>query len=187
MMNNSDTIRFETRIPVREVMQSHPITIDVGETVARAAQTMCRNEVGSCIVLQNSLPTGIVTEEDINCKVVAKDLKPGEVRVSEIMSTPLITIGSEKLVGDAVGMMVKHRVRRLPVVEDQVVIGIVTVRDILTVAAEVNELLADLIEINREEEYAMGVCDRCGNLSDDLSRVDNLMLCPVCREEEQLL
>lgn len=83
--------------------------------------------------------------------------------------------------------MVKNRVRRLPVVENQMVIGIVTVRDILTVAAEVNELLADLIEINREEEYAMGVCDRCGKMSDDLSRVDSLMLCPTCREEEQLL
>ncbi|NLA99593.1 MAG: CBS domain-containing protein [Methanomicrobiales archaeon] len=187
MMNNSDTIRFETRIPVREVMQSHPTTVDVGETVARAAQNMCRDEVGSCIVLQNNLPTGIVTEEDINCKIVAKDLKPSSVHVSEIMSTPLITIGAEKLVGDAAAMMVKHRVRRLPVVEDQTVIGIVTVRDILTVAAEVNELLADLIEINREEEYAMGVCDRCGNISDDLSRVDNLMLCTTCREEEQLL
>lgn len=187
MMNNNDTIRFETRIPVREVMQSQPTTIDAGETVARAAQTMCRDGVGSCIVLQDNLPTGIVTEEDINCKVVAKDLKPGSIHVSDIMSTPLITIGAEKLVGDAAAMMVKHRVRRLPVVEGPLVIGIVTVRDILTVAAEVNELLADLIEINREEEYAMGVCDRCGNMSDDLSRVDNLMLCPVCREEEQLL
>ncbi|HQP71332.1 MAG TPA: CBS domain-containing protein, partial [Methanoculleus sp.] len=88
MMNNSNAIRFETRIPLREVMQTHPTTIDVGETVARAAQTMCRAGVGSCIVLQNSLPTGIVTEEDINCKVVAKNLKPGEVRVSEVMSTP---------------------------------------------------------------------------------------------------
>lgn len=126
-------------------------------------------------------------EEDINCKVVAKNLKPGEVRVSEVMSTPLITIGADKLVEDAAAMMVKHRVRRLPVVEDQMVIGIVTVRDILTVATEVNELLADLIEINREEVYAMGVCDRCGNMSDALSRVDNLMLCPACREEEQLL
>ena len=187
MMNNSDAIHFETRVPVREVMQSHPTTIDVGETVARAAQIMCRDEVGSCIVLQNNLPTGIVTEEDINCKVVAKDIKPSSIHVSEIMSTPLITIGSDKLVGDAAAMMVKHRVRRLPVVENQMVIGIVTVRDILTVAAEVNELLADIIEINREEEYAMGVCDRCGNMSDDLSRVDNLMLCPVCREEDQLL
>src|SRR5690554_6910777 len=119
MMNNSDAIRFETRIPVREVMQSHPTTIDVSETVARAAQIMCRDEVGSCIVLQNNLPTGIVTEEDINCKVVAKDLKPGDIHVSEIMSTPLITIGADKLVGDAAVMMVKHRVRRLPVVEDQ--------------------------------------------------------------------
>jgi len=146
-----------------------------------------RDGVGSCIVLQNNLPTGIVTEEDINCKVVAKDLKPSSIQVREIMSTPLITIGADKLVGDAAAMMVKHRVRRLPVVENQMVIGIVTVRDILTVAAEVNELLADLIEINREEEYAMGVCDRCGKMSDDLSRVDNLMLCPACREEEQLL
>ncbi|WP_292492221.1 CBS domain-containing protein [Methanoculleus sp. 10] len=187
MMNNSDAIHFETRVPIREVMRSHPTTVDVGETVARAAQTMCRDEVGSCIVLQNSLPIGIVTEEDINCKVVAKDVKPGSVRVDGIMSTPLITIGADKMVGDAVAMMVKHRVRRLPVVENQRVIGIVTVRDILTVAAEVNELLADLIEINREEEYTMGVCDRCGNMSDDLSRVDNLMLCHACREEEQLL
>ncbi|HQD26710.1 MAG TPA: CBS domain-containing protein, partial [Methanoculleus thermophilus] len=128
MMNNSDTIHFETRVPVREVMRSHPTTIDVGETVARAAQSMCRDEVGSCIVLQNNLPIGIVTEEDINCKVVAKDLKPSEVYVSEIMSTPLITIGAEKLVGDAAAMMVKNRVRRLPVVENQMVIGIVTVR-----------------------------------------------------------
>ncbi|MCK9277160.1 MAG: CBS domain-containing protein [Methanoculleus sp.] len=187
MMNNSDTIHFETRVPIREVMQSHPTTIDVEETVARAAQAMCRDEVGSCIVLQNNLPIGIVTEEDINCKVVAKDLKPGSVQVSGIMSTPLITIGAEKMVGDAAAMMVKNRVRRLPVVESQMVIGIVTVRDILTVATEVNELLADLIEINREEEYAMGVCDRCGNMADELARVDNLMLCPTCREEEQLL
>jgi signal-transduction protein with cAMP-binding, CBS, and nucleotidyltransferase domain len=185
-MNTNDTIHFETRVPVREVMRSHPTTIDVGETVARAAQLMCRDEVGSCIALENNLPTGIITEEDINCKVVAKDLKPGSVHVSDVMSTPLITIGADKMVGDAAAMMVKHRVRRLPVVENQQVIGIVTVRDILTVAAEINELLADLIEINREDEYAMGVCDRCGKMSDDLLRVDNLMLCPACREEEQL-
>jgi len=186
-MNNSDVIHFETRVPIREVMRSHPTTIDVGETVARAAQAMCRDEVGSCIVLQNSLPIGIVTEEDINCKVVAKDMKPGNVHVDRIMSILLIMIGADRMVGDAVAMMVKHRVRRLPVVENQRVIGIVTVRDILTVAAEVNELLADLIEINREEVYTMGVCDRCGDMSDDLSRVDNLMLCHACREEEQLL
>ncbi|RXE55175.1 signal transduction protein [Methanoculleus taiwanensis] len=187
MANHNDSIRFEIRVPIREVMRSHPTTIDVGETVADAARAMCRDEVGSCIVLKDNLPIGIITEEDINCKVVAQDKKPSSAHISEIMSTPLITIGADKLVADAAYIMVKHRVRRLPVVENQTVIGMVTVRDILTVANEMNELMADLIEINREEEYAMGVCDRCGNMSDDLLRIDALMLCPVCREEDRII
>jgi CBS-domain-containing membrane protein len=84
-------------------------------------------------------------------------------------------------------MMVKHRVRRLPVVdEDNKVIGIVTVRDLLTVSNELNELLADLIEINREDVVDMGTCNRCSQMSDDLKRVDNVMLCARCREEENI-
>ncbi|MDN7024159.1 CBS domain-containing protein [Methanoculleus sp. FWC-SCC1] len=186
MANHNDSIHLEVRVPIREVMRSHPTTIDVHETVADAARAMCRDEVGSCIVLESNLPIGIITEEDINCKVVAQDRKPGSVQISDIMSTPLITIGAEKLVADAASMMVRHRVRRLPVVENQQVIGMVTVRDILTVANEMNELMADLIEINREENYEIGVCDRCGTMSDDLMRIDALMLCPACREEERI-
>ncbi len=84
-------------------------------------------------------------------------------------------------------MMVKHKVRRLPVVDEhKKVIGIVTVRDLLTVSNELNELLTDLIEINREELVEQGVCDRCSQMSDDLKRVDNVMLCPGCREEENI-
>lgn len=186
MKKSSDSIRFETRVPVREVMKSNPLTIAFDTSVARAAMAMCRDEVGSCIVLQNNLPVGIVTEEDINCKVVAKDKKPGSVRVQEIMSTPLITIGSDKMVRDAAHMMIRNRVRRLPVVEDNKVIGIVTVRDILTVSTEINELMNDLIEVNRLEEVEVGMCNRCRQMSDDLRRIDNVMLCPSCREEELL-
>jgi signal-transduction protein with cAMP-binding, CBS, and nucleotidyltransferase domain len=168
-------------------MRYNPTTIECEVTVARAAEIMCRDEVGSCIVLQNNLPIGIITEQDINCKVVAKDLKPGSVHVSSIMSTPLITIEADKTVGDAAHMMVKHKVRRLPVVEEQKVVGIVTVRDLLSVANEINELMADLIEVNREQDVIMGVCDGCGSMSDDLKTVDGMMLCPSCREEVSLL
>lgn len=168
-------------------MRRNPTTIQIDESVARAAMAMCRDEVGSCIVLQDNLPVGIVTEEDINCKVVARDLKPGAVRVSEVMSTPLITVRSEKTVRDAAHMMIKNHVRRLPVVdEENRVIGIVTVRDILTVSTEINELMTDLVEINRMEEVEVGMCSRCGMMSDDLRRIDNVMLCPSCREEELL-
>jgi CBS domain-containing protein len=188
MKKTSNAIRFETRVPLSEVMKRNPTMIGIDATVARAAKVMCQEEVGSCIILQNSKPLGIVTEEDINCKVVAKDLKPSTVLVKTIMSTPLITVSADKTVGDAAQMMVKHKVRRLPVVDKgRRVIGIVTVRDLLTVSNELNELLTDIIEINREEHVEVGICGRCSQMSDDLKRIDNVMLCARCREEENLV
>ncbi|MDD1671769.1 MAG: CBS domain-containing protein [Methanomicrobiales archaeon] len=187
MKNKRDTMQIETRVSLREVMRYHPTTIDSKATVAKAAATMCHDEVGSCIVLQNNIPTGIITEQDINCKVVAKDIKPGSITVSEVMSTPLITISADKTVGDAGQMMVKHHVRRLPVVDGTQVVGIVTVRDILSVASEINEIMTELMAINREDLVEMGICDRCHTMSDDLRRIDNLMLCSTCREEDNLV
>jgi CBS domain-containing protein len=187
MKKTSNAIRFETRVPLGDVMRRDPTMIGIDANVAEAAKAMCHDEVGSVIIVKNEKPIGIVTEEDINCKVVAKDLKPSSVRVDEIMSTPLITVSADKTVGDAAHMMVKHKVRRLPVIDtSHKVIGIVTVRDLLTVSNELNELLADLIEINREEIVEVGICQRCSQMSDDLKRVDNVILCPRCREEENL-
>jgi CBS domain-containing protein len=187
MKKTSNAIRFETHIPLREVMKNNPTMIGIDATVAEAAKTMCHDEVGSVIIIDSNKPIGIVTEEDITCKVVAKDLRPSTVHVNEIMSTPLITVSADKTVGDAAHMMVKHKVRRLPVIDTKKnVIGIVTVRDLLTVSNELNELLEDLIEINREELVEQGMCSRCSQMSDDLKRVDNLMLCSSCREEDKI-
>ncbi|MCK9631718.1 MAG: CBS domain-containing protein [Methanoregula sp.] len=187
MKKTNNAIRFETRVPIREVMAKNPIMIGIEATAAKAARTMCSEEVGSVIILKNTKPIGIVTEEDLACKVVAKDLKPSTIHVSDIMSTPLITVSADKTVVDAARMMVKHKVRRLPVVDEtKKVIGIVTVRDLLTVSNELNELLTDLIEINREEIVEQGVCDRCSQMSDDLKRVDSVLLCPSCREEDHI-
>ena len=167
-------------------MRTPPTTIDSEASVTEAARAMRRDKVGSCIVLRNKIPIGIVTEEDFAWKVIAKDLKPGDVKVHEVMSTPLITISAEKTVGDAAQLMVKKSVRRLPVVEKKKVVGIVTVRDILRVAREMNEIMAEMIDVNREDLVEMGVCGRCGRMSDDLRRVDTGMLCPSCREEDRL-
>jgi signal-transduction protein with cAMP-binding, CBS, and nucleotidyltransferase domain len=187
MKKTSNAIRFETRVPLKEVMRHHPTTIGSGATVAQAAAAMCHDDVGSCIVLKGNLPVGIVTEQDINCKVVAEDLKPSTVHVNNIMSTPLITVSADKTVGDAAHMMVKHKVRRLPVIDEQKkVIGIVTVRDLLTISNELNDILMDLVEINREEVVDVGMCSRCSQMSDDLKRVDTVLLCPSCREEDTI-
>ncbi|MDD1634140.1 MAG: CBS domain-containing protein [Methanomicrobiales archaeon] len=179
-------MRFETRVPLREVMHTPPATIDAEASVAEAAAVMRREKVGSCIVLRKNLPIGIVTEEDFAWKVVAKDLKPGSVKVHEVMSSPLITITADKTVGDAAQLMVKKSVRRLPVVEKKKVVGIVTVRDILSATSEMNEIMAEMIAVNREDLVEMGVCGRCGRMSDDLRRVEDVMICPSCREEDRL-
>ncbi|MBN1431738.1 MAG: CBS domain-containing protein [Methanomicrobiaceae archaeon] len=182
-----DIIRFEVGVPIKEAMRYNPITIGIEATVAKAAEKMCRNEVGSCIVLQNNLPKGIVTEVDINCKFVAMDKKPSEVRVSEIMSTPLITIDVDKTVGDATHMMVNNKVRRLPVVEGDRVVGLVTVRDILSISNEMNEIMSELIKVNNnyeksvDDDSSTGMCDSCGSMSDDLELYDGRMLCSRCR------
>ena len=187
MKKRSNAISFETNVPLKEIMHYNPTTIAWGATVAKAAEKMCHDDVGSCIILKKNLPVGIVTEQDINCKVVAKDLKPGSVHVNDIMSTPLITVSADKTSGDAAHMMVKHKVRRLPVMDEHhKVIGIVTVRDLLTVSTELNDLLEDLIVINREEIIEQGMCDRCSQMSDDLKRVDSVMVCPRCREEDNI-
>ena len=188
MSYNSDTIQLESKVPVREIMRTNPKTIDYHATVAHAARKMCsKDPSGSCIVLRDGVAVGIVTEQDINCKVVARDLRPSEVHVSEIMTSPLITIGTDKTVEDAAHLMIRNRVRRLPIINDKgVVIGIVSVRDIVAVSTEINELMSELVVINRADDISSGMCSRCGQMSDELTSIDGSLICPNCMEDDRL-
>lgn len=188
MSYNTDSIQFETKVPVREIMRTNPKTIDYNATVDEAAQKMCRKDPsGSCIVLKDNVAVGIVTEQDINCKVVARDLRPGEVHVNEIMTSPLITIQTDKTVEEAAHLMIRNKVRRLPIVNDKgIVIGIVSVRDIVAVSTEINELMSELVVINKAYECSSGMCSRCGKMSDELVSVDGSLICPDCMEDDRL-
>ena len=106
------------------------VNIDPTATVLEAAKLMKDSDRGSLLVLDGKITTGIITERDLVIRVIAKNL-PDTTPVSEIMSSPLITINANTTPKEAARIMCERRVRRLPVTEGGAVAGIVVASDVL--------------------------------------------------------
>jgi flavin prenyltransferase len=124
---------------VRDVMTAGVLVTTPGATVMEAAKLMALEDRGSIVVLDNGSPMGIVTERDLFKKVVAIGLLPGDVLVRDIMSSPLISIGPEESLKGAAKLMAEKEIRRLPVTENNKLVGILTAADLARL--EPHELL----------------------------------------------
>jgi len=113
---------------VKDVMTKTVITIESNKTVSEAAALMAEKDVGNLIVMENNVPIGIVTERDFVRRLLATG-KSRNLKISEIMSTPLRVIDPEAPIKEAARRMVRKRIRRLPVIKDNKLVGIVTATD----------------------------------------------------------
>ncbi len=113
---------------VKDVMTKTVITIEANKTVSEAAALMAENDVGNLIVMDDNTPIGIVTERDFVRRVLAKGKTP-KTKISEIMSTPLRVIDPDAPLKEAARRMVRKRIRRLPVIKDNKLVGIITATD----------------------------------------------------------
>jgi CBS domain-containing protein len=113
---------------VKDFMTTNVITIDVKRTVLEAAKLMHQQDKGDLVVMDGDVAKGIVTERDLVRRVIAQK-KPLDTKVSEIMSTPLITIEENAQLRDAARIMVKYKIRRLPVTKKKVLVGIIATSD----------------------------------------------------------
>ncbi|MEM3118039.1 MAG: CBS domain-containing protein [Nitrososphaerales archaeon] len=112
-------------------MTEAPIdTIERGLSVAFAAKVMKERARGSLIVTDGGNPVGIITERDLVRRVIAEDRSPSGTKVGDIMSEPLISVGPEATVQSAANVMYKNGIRRLPVIENYRLLGIVTATDL---------------------------------------------------------
>ncbi|VUT26600.1 MAG: Inosine-5'-monophosphate dehydrogenase [Candidatus Methanolliviera sp. GoM_asphalt] len=181
-------------MPVREIMSTEVIGIDPDDTAEVAAKRMKHYDVGNLVVMRNKKAIGIVTEEDLVRKLVSKNLLPEKVKIGDIMTSPLITVSPKMSLTLAMKIMLKNNIRRLPIIEDKKLVGIITNKDLLSVSPELNRILIDLIEINRDLEIKVpeeksenpvfqGKCDRCGAFSENLREVEGMLLCEGCYEE----
>ncbi|MEM2942325.1 MAG: CBS domain-containing protein [Candidatus Bathyarchaeia archaeon] len=131
----SDLIRAlpkipETKIKVEDVMTRKVVTVDRETPVRRVAKTMGEMKIGSVLIKDSGKPSAIFTERDLLTKVLARGLSM-EVAVGEVASTPLITIASGSSIHKTALTMASRHIRRLPVTEDDEIVGIVTARDLV--------------------------------------------------------
>ena len=115
---------------VRDIMTKYVVTIDEDRTALEAAKIMAEKGISSLIVLKDQNPVGIVTERDFVKKICIKELKISQVKVNEIMSKIRTFADPEVPIEVAVQRMVNHRIRRLPIMENGKVVGIITVTDL---------------------------------------------------------
>jgi CBS domain-containing protein len=105
--------------------------VSADTTVLDALKLMAEKETGSVVVMSGSKVAGIFTERDFARKVGPFEKKPDEVKVSEVMTTDLITIGLDDSVNRCMEIMTEKRIRHLPVLENGQVIGIISIGDVV--------------------------------------------------------
>ena len=116
---------------IREIMTSDPKTIEGDKPVVEAARIMKQEDAGVIPVTQNGRLTGMVTDRDIAIRVVAEGKDPQSTTVREVASTDLVTVDPQQDLDEALRLMAKHQVRRLPVVEeDGRLVGVVAQADV---------------------------------------------------------
>ncbi|HUV25504.1 MAG TPA: CBS domain-containing protein [Methanomassiliicoccales archaeon] len=178
-------------IYVDEVMTRSPVKGDPGMTAREAAQLMKKKEVGSLVIVENNQPVGILTEKDLVEKVVSENLLPSKVIVENIMSAPLVIASPGDSVVDAAERMAHLKLRRLPVVDDGSLVGILTENDILRISPSLIEITREWAKINSSgletESFGIstGYCEICGAYSDMLMHMDGRLLCSDCLEMEK--
>jgi len=131
---------------VKDVMVTDVVTIGPDVNVKEAVRVMNDFEIGCLIVVEDGKAVGIVTERDVLKRVVAEGRKPEETLVRDIMSKPPIVISPETSLEEAIETMFKHKIKKLPVVEDEKLVGLVTFTDIARIEPALTKTIRQLME-----------------------------------------
>lgn len=115
---------------VRDIMTKEIVTIDETKTALDAARVMAEKGISSLFVAKDDNPIGIVTERDFVKKICAQEKDVANIKVLEIMSSVLTTADPETPIEVAVQRMINHKIRRLPIMENGKIVGIITVTDL---------------------------------------------------------
>jgi signal-transduction protein with cAMP-binding, CBS, and nucleotidyltransferase domain len=179
-------------VRVRDLMSAPLISVDKEALVIEAAKLMDTKRISSVLVRQGEEHFGIITARDVISRVVCKGLDPSRIRVRDVMSHPLLTIGEQATVEDAAKKMRDNSVRRLVVERDHEKVGVVAESDIARLAPELHFLIREQSRLDvrlssKEPDKIVlsGFCEECENYSSVLMNLNGMWLCQACMESMQ--
>ena len=115
---------------VKDIMTKTIVTVEHTKSSTEAAKLMSEKAISSLFVVRDGEPVGIVTERDFVKKICAAGIQASETKISEIMSKITTTAEPETPIDVAVQRMINHKIRRLPVIDNGKIVGIITVTDL---------------------------------------------------------
>jgi len=146
-------------LKVEDVMVEEVVTVDTNVTVKEAAGIMNEHEIGCLIVVKRSKAIGIVTERDMLTRVLAESRNPERTQVLDIMSSPLIVADPKMDLEDAAKLMFKMKVKKLPVVSNGQLVGLITLTDIARFQPQIIRLLKKMHTLEQAPKRMRKVVD----------------------------
>jgi len=131
---------------VRDVMTQNPRVVRRDTSVQEVVATMTKFDISSVIVVQEERPVGIITHKDIVSKVVQPRIPPNALKAIEVMSTPVVTINEDASVEEAARLMSRKRIKKLPVVSGDKLVGIITSMDLVRAEPKLMALIESLLK-----------------------------------------
>jgi CBS domain-containing protein len=126
--------RMTSEILVGDIMTKDVKVAQVDTSVKEVIAAMNKFHIGSVVIVQGERPVGIITERDILKRIVELDLAPEYTTAGKAMTTPVLTISETASIDEAAILMAKRKIKKLPVVDNEELVGIVTTTDIVTKA-----------------------------------------------------
>jgi len=131
-------------LKVEDVMVKEVITIDENSTVKDAAEVMNKFEIGCLIAVKKGKAMGIITERDLLKRVVAEAKDANKTKVKDVMSSPLVVVEPTMDLEEAVRLMFQMKIKKLPVVEEKRLVGLVSLTDIARFQPQMIKILKQL-------------------------------------------
>ena len=115
---------------IRDIMEKNVVTIEDDKTALDAAQLISEKDVSFLVIMKNNIPVGVLSESDFVKRLAADDKKASEVIVSEIMSSNFRWVKPETEIEDAIQKMLNNNIRRLVILDDSKLAGVITQTDL---------------------------------------------------------